>query len=159
MTEVKLTKGLVAFIDDEDFDKIKNFKWCFGGGYALSYVKGSYARGKCEYVYMHRVIMNAPKELEIDHINRNKIDNRKINLRLCDHSQNTMNVKRKPESSKYKGVHFCKETDKWRAKISAYGKTICLGRFNSQEEAASAYDHAAKKHHGDFAVLNEVNSD
>ena len=87
---------------------------------------------------------------ELDHINRIRNDNRIENLRSCTHSQNLGNSR--PRVHKYKGVTFCKQTGKWRAQLNGYK----LGRYNTIEEAALAYNSAAKLHFGEFAYLNEV---
>jgi hypothetical protein len=86
---------------------------------------------------------------ELDHINRTRDDNRIENLRPCTHSQNLGNSK--PRVHKYKGVTFCNKTDKWRAQLNGH-----IGRYDTIEEAALAYNEAAKKHYGEFANLNKV---
>jgi hypothetical protein len=88
-------------------------------------------------------------EKELDHINRDRSDNRIENLRPCNHSQNLGNARARVHE--YKGVTFCKPTGKWRAQLNGH-----LGRFLTIEEAAKAYNDAAIKHYGDFAYLNEV---
>ncbi len=92
--------------------------------------------------------------LEIDHINRVKSDNRIENLRSCEHIPNCGNTG--PRVHKYKGVTFCKTTNRWRAQISPNGGHRCLGRYDTIEEAALAYNTAALEHYGDFAYLNKV---
>lgn len=92
--------------------------------------------------------------LEIDHCDRNKSNNRIGNLRPCDHIPNCGN--NSPRVHKYKGVTFCKHTGKWRAQIGMNYKNVPLGRFVTMEEAALAYNVAAVKHFGEFALLNEV---
>jgi hypothetical protein len=86
---------------------------------------------------------------ELDHINRNRNDNRIENLRPCTHSQNLGNSR--PRVHKYKGVTFCKSTRKWRAQLSGH-----IGRFDTIEEAALAYNAKAIEYFGEFALLNEV---
>ena len=105
---------------------------------------------------MHREIMNAPEGLVVDHINRNGLDNRKVNLRLATAMQNVWNSKRNvnTDSSKYKGVSWDKNKHKWRASIGIDRKTKHLGYFEDEKMAAKAYDKAAKEHRGEFAVLN-----
>ena len=91
----------------------------------------------------------------IDHINGNKLDNRKANLRICTYSENTINVKRNLQN-KFRGVSFDKLREKWKARISVNGKRIQLGRFDTKIQAAIRYNSFAIKFHGSFANLNEV---
>jgi len=106
---------------------------------------------------MHRQIINVPVFLLVDHINGNGLDNRKANLRPATHSQN---VRNRPKAryasprSKYKGVTWHKRKRKWNTRIRVKGRTIPLGYFDNELHAAKAYDHAARKYHGDFASLN-----
>lgn len=112
--------------------------------------------GKTTVVRMHMLIAGTPIGLLTDHINGDKLDNRKVNLRLCDHSQNQYNatIRRKGKSSKYRGVYLHKRDGRWYARIRVDGKKIHIGCFEIEEEAARAYDAAAQKHHGEFATLN-----
>ncbi len=106
---------------------------------------------------LHRVLINAPNDKTVDHINGNTLDNRKINLRLCTNSENLRNSKkRKTNTSGYKGVSFCKSCKKYIASITLNYKKIRLGYFEDKKEAAIAYNMAAIKYHGNFAKLNEV---
>lgn len=91
---------------------------------------------------------------EIDHINRIKSDNRITNLRACEHVPNCGN--NSPRVHVYKGVTFCKTTGKWKAQIGVNYKNVSLGRYPTIEEAALAYNEAARQHFGEFAYLNEV---
>lgn len=108
----------------------------------------------------HRFIINAPDDMEVDHINRNSYDNRKANLRLCTRSQNARNRKgRKNTSSRFKGVVFDKGhkgSKPWRAYTTIDGRRIWLGYHPTQEAAAKVYDEYAKKQFGQFACLNNV---
>ena len=99
--------------------------------------------------------MNAPAGMQIDHINGNGLDNRKVNLRLCNSSQNQRNArKRKSGTSRFKGVDWHKESKKWRARICVNRKRIHIGRYKSEFEAAQAYDKKAIELFGEFASLN-----
>ena len=106
---------------------------------------------------MHRQIMRAGKGIEIDHIDGNGLNNCKSNLRLCTRQDNAKN-RNKPRgcSSRFKGVSYRKDSDQWSVSIGLKNRRISLGRFDSEIEAAKAYeqDLAAKKHHGKFAKLN-----
>ncbi len=115
-------------------------------GYVVAMVDGKYYR-------VHHLVWvyhNGRFVEELDHINRERGDNRIENLRPCTHSQNLGNARVK--RGRYKGVSFCKQTQKWRANLNGH-----LGRFSTEEEAALAYNEAATKHFGpEFAFLNEV---
>ena len=104
---------------------------------------------------MHRLILNAPKGLVVDHINGNGLDNRKANLRLCTPAQNACNVRPRPgETSKYKGVAFIKRERRWQVRISFRNKRKWIGYFDTEIDAARAYDQAARRLHKEFASLN-----
>ena len=105
---------------------------------------------------MHRQIIHIPQGMVSDHINRKTLDNRKQNLRPATISQNLCNrPKRKAKTrSKYKGLEWDKIQRKWKARIQFNNRKIYLGSFNSEIDAAKAYDSAAKKYHGDFAATN-----
>lgn len=107
---------------------------------------------------LHRVIMNAPAGMEVDHIDGDGLNCRRYNLRICTRSQNRMNqrVRITPKLSIYKGVTFDKSRDKWCARIKYFGVTRNLGRFEHETDAAIAYNVAASKTFGEFARLNQV---
>jgi len=158
MKEIPLTQGKAALVDDEDFDRINAFKW-----YA-SKTKGSlYARrktkrkGKETIHYMHRVIMCAGNSVEVDHRDRNGLNNQRHNLRVCDHQQNQRNRDTmKNNKSGLKGVSWHKIMNKWRAVIQYNGRQLVIGYFLTKEEAATAYDKKATELFGEFAKLNNV---
>ncbi len=105
---------------------------------------------------MHRLITRAPKGKVVDHENGDGLDNRRANLRVCDHRQNRRNHQRprKGGASRFHGVGWWKRDQKWRAKISVDGRTIHLGYFADEEDAARAYDQAAREHFGEYASTN-----
>jgi hypothetical protein len=126
----------------------------------FGYVVHSYREtGKVKTIRIHRVILGVtdPKVI-IDHINGNKLDNRVQNLRIATTSQNGMNRKKTKlkTSSIYKGVSKCSDRNKWASMIKANGKRINLGRFNTESEAAEAYNKAALTYFGEFAKINEI---
>ena len=91
----------------------------------------------------------------VDHKNRDSMDNRRVNLRFATKGQNNMNQSgRSAASSKYKGVSWYKPKKCWRGMIKVEGKNKSLGYFESEAEAAKAYDEAARKYHGEFAYQN-----
>lgn len=103
---------------------------------------------------MHRAVLKAADGMVVDHINHNGLDNRKANLRVATVAQNAWNAKRPIGRSGYRGVSFDRRTGRWRVAISYCGKRKQLGCFRDKHEAAKAYDRAAMKYHGKFAILN-----
>jgi len=142
---IKLTQGLEAIVDEDDYERLSKYNWCFnsknssGHGYAQrgAHVRLGFKKYKSETLYMHREILNTDQE--VDHINGNTLDNRKENLRVADRTQQSQNTSsRKNSTSKYVGVHIHKLTGKWRAQIKVDNKVKSLGLFSSQEEAFNA---------------------
>jgi len=151
--EIPLTRGLVAIVDADDYEWLNQWKWCDGHGYAVRTDENR------KHVRMHRAILNASEGVQVDHINGNRRDNRRSNLRLCSHAENGRNRrKQRPQSrSIFKGVSFHKATSKWRSYLRVEWHLLHLGLFASEIEAAKAYDVAALAYHGDFAKLNFPN--
>jgi hypothetical protein len=159
MKEILLSQDQIALVDDEDFERIDQFRWS-----AHWYEEGQnyYAFRIVDrtHVAMARVIMDCPKDKEIDHKNHDTLDNQKHNLRICTRSENMQNTRGwKNATSRYKGVFWKKTRNKWCAQISLrdifdqrYRKH--LGNFKIEEEAALAYDEAARYYFGEFAYLN-----
>jgi len=105
---------------------------------------------------LHRIIMSPPDDLQIDHKNKNTLDNRRSNLRICTHSQNQMNRGRtRANRSGYKGVGLEKGGKKYRARITANKKTHYLGSFEKPADAGKVYKEAAKTHHGEYVRIND----
>ena len=149
-----LTQDKFAIVDAEDYERLREYKW-----HAIKNGQRYYAKSNRLHVpiAMHRLILNAPSHLVVDHINHNGLDNRRSNLRLCTVSQNNRNrrpITRPNKGSKYKGVSFDKKRNLFKAVIWRNKKQCFLGRFKSQIKAAKAYDKKARELFGQFAYLN-----
>lgn len=145
--------GKTAIVDEADYVLLKYFRWHLFGGYVGHSRRDE--NGKSIVLFMHRIIINAPDGLEVDHINGNPFDNRRENLRLATRSQNCMNQKPKTRELP-KGVSIWRRggSAHFVAQIKINGKRIFLGRFADQRDAAQAYNVAAKKYFGEFARSN-----
>lgn len=156
--KLPLNKGLFTKIDAEDFVKLNVIKWSltYSGGSRLK--KRPYASGKIKNkaVGLHRFLLGVTdKNIQVDHINGDSLDNRKCNLRICSPSENRYNTrKRKRNKSGFKGVHQKKSDGRYRAQIKKDYHYFFLGDFISPEDAARAYDAKAKELFGEFAYLN-----
>lgn len=152
MIEIKLTKGHVAIVDDCDAD-LSSLKWCVGNNYAVR--TGINARGNKSNIGMHRVILERKlgrpisSGMSCDHINNNKLDNRRDNLREATRSQNQQNKPAPKSESGYRGV--AGGGYQWMASINVNGKIVHLGTFQTPELAYQAYCEASKKYRGEFA--------
>ncbi len=155
--EIYLGEGLWTILDQQDYCCFGRFKWEISGNdnkfYAVRNVMADSSRTTT--VRLHRLILNAPQDLVVDHINGDSLDNRRANLRLATQAQNLYNRKKKKNtSSQFIGVSFNKSHRYWGVQIKVNGKTIWLGSFDSEIDAAHAYDAAAIKYRGEFAHLN-----
>lgn len=151
---IPLPQNKFAIVDEADFEWLNQWKWSYSSsGYAYRH---QYGMGRIITIRMHRLIMSTPDKMETDHINGNKLDNRRANLRICTKSKNNMNRKSTVGSSKYKGVCWDKNKCKWLTRIKINGKQIFVGRFANESEAAKAYNEMAKKLFKDFARLNII---
>lgn len=154
MTKTLKLYNCEAIIDDEDFEYLSKYNWGYDGRYV--YAREYLGNNKYKKFYIHRLIMNTPKGMDTDHINGNKLDNRKENLRIATRSQNSMNQKLqvRQTTSKYKGVRLDKRNGRWVAAIKINGKAKHLGVFETEDLAAQAYNKAALECFGEFSKLN-----
>ena len=156
---IPLTQGQMALVDDDDYERLMQWTWCAVWNkdtksfYAARHSKYN-KNDKRRTIYMAREIMHARPGQQVDHINHNTLDNRKLNLRLCTRSQNQHNRKKQKGSSRHKGVCWHKRDRRWQAGICYEGQHIYLGCFADEVKAARAYDRAAIKYFGEFAHLN-----
>lgn len=143
MKIIQLTQNKSTIVDDDCYQILSKHKWCFNSGYAGRNNNGI-------RVLMHRVIMKPPAGMEVDHINGDKLDNRRCNLRVCFKSGNMRNRNLyKCNKTGFKGV--IKFQSGYRANITVNGKSLYLGLFPTAKMAYSAYKKASKRHHGEFS--------
>lgn len=154
--EIQLTKGCTTIVDDDVYEWASKFKWYSHRGYAY---RGQWVPGENRtlQIALHREIM-IPEEGEyVDHINGNPLDNRRENLRIVSHQRNMFNMGcHRDSTSRFKGVYRDKRRNLWAAQIAMNGKKKALGRFNTELEAAEAYNKEAILLFGTHARLNSL---
>lgn len=139
------TKGEQFYFDLEDFDLIRNYTWYVHHGYLE-------ARDRDHFVRIHKIILQVADKKDIDHINHNCLDNRKSNLRIYEHIDNSKNrLLNRNSTTKHKGVHWHKRDNVYQAQITVNKKRIYLGRFLNIEDAIIARNTAEKKYFGEYA--------
>jgi len=157
MVTIPLTQGKVAVVDDCDAH-LARYRWCvhFNGRAWYAKRRAICPDGRSIIVRLHRVILDIKDpSIEVDHINRDGLDCRRCNLRLATHAQNAVNSPPcRRNTSGFKGVSWDKTRGQWQAGIVTAGRRKALGRFSRIEDAARAYDDAARRVHGAFAWLN-----
>ncbi len=161
MKKIKLYNGMFAKVDDEDYDELSRHKWYAARngirGYKTRVVPVTYffKGGPQKAVLMSRMIMGVTyKNLVVDHINHDSLDNQRCNLRVCTHAENGLNREgpNRNNHSGYKGISWSKAAGRWQVTIGVAGKNCHLGVFENIEEAHTVYLKAAKKYHGEFAT-------
>lgn len=147
--EMLLTRGRVAIVDDADYEWLSQWKWSYHkAGHAIRCKR---VGGKATQRIMHREILGFPSGI-VDHINGDRLDNRRENLRVTDAKGNAWNRGKQISSSQYKGVR--PRYGKWLAQIQANGRKVHIGMFETEQEAALAYDSFARTLHGEYARVN-----
>jgi hypothetical protein len=160
--QIPLTKGMFALVDDEDFDTLSTRRWCVSGKPGDSYaVRGiTLPSGKSRIIRMHREILSAVVGQEVDHVNGDRLDNRRCNLRFCTRGENCYNARlRSNNRSGYRGVRYCPQLNKtnpWSAQIKGDKRLRHIGYFPTAKDAAMAYNEKAKELHGEFARINPL---
>ena len=160
--EMIVSKGNKVLLDDMDYETIKAHKWYYDGRYCYRRETLSYNQEKRSYktrkIYLHRQLLNFPaKGLDIDHINCNKLDNRRSNLRIVTRSQNAVNKPKFGEhTSQYKGVCWHKQRGKWKAEARQGAVKRYLGVFDCEHAAALAYNIHMQANYGEYAMLNVI---
>lgn len=145
---------MVALVDDDDYERVSQFKWYAHRGWNTYYAARRLSKEEGEKcVLLHRIIMNVDDDRQVDHRDGNGLDCRRHNLRVCFRRQNARNRdKQYNNTSGFKGVF--RNHRRWMAKIGHHGSQVYVGTFDTPEEAARAYDARARQLHGEFALLN-----
>ncbi len=151
MREIKLHSGESVLVDDRDYKFLSQWKWYMGSG---GYAQRTYTRNNRNHlVIMHRLILGNP-DGSIDHIDGDKNNNQRRNLRLATQSINSQNVKARHNCTGFRGVRNVLETGKFVGQIGHNGRRYHLGTFISADEAARAYDQKARELYGKHAFVN-----
>ena len=156
MKKIPLSNGMFAVVDDADYDFLNQWKWYYHRcGYARRNGRKNDAHKE---KYMHRLIMKTPDGYDTDHINDDKLNNQRDNLRVATKSQNHVKQKKRNglTSSKFKGVSWNRRQKKWYSYVQISGKRVSIGYFRCENDAALAYNLMAATHHGQFARLNKA---
>jgi hypothetical protein len=156
MKRIPLSQGKYALVDDADYERLNQWKWCVSNEYGKLY---AVCWQNDQHVRMHRFLLGLKKgnAVQVDHKDGNGLNNQRSNLRIATHKQNQWNKrKRRDNTSGYKGVFWHEASKKWLVQIKANGKIQYIGCFKSKIEAARKYNEAAKKYHGKFASLNNI---
>jgi hypothetical protein len=147
---IPLGQGMYASVDAADYEWLSRYHWTlFSGGYAARRNENG------KWILMHREIMQPPEGMVVDHLDRNKANNCRVNLHVCTPAENQHNrAKRLGTSSQFRGVSYIRRFGKYRAGFQFNGRPMFLGYFDDEVEAARAYDHRAVEYCGPFARVN-----
>ena len=161
MKTIPLSQGKSALVDDEDFERLSQFRWRYfsKGRNEYAHCHSPMIQGKRSTLLMHRIVMRAVNGQEIDHRDNNGLNNQKSNLRFCNRSQNNGNMRVDPKSKTgFKGVRFIgnQPLNPWRAQLGFRGTLIDLGSHPTAIAAAEAYNRAALKYFGEYAKVNKI---
>lgn len=161
MRRIMLSNEQAAIVDDADFDALLNYRWHKRKNGNTCYATTRFfISGKIYDIDMHRAIMGVQdSKILIDHIDGNGLNNQRSNLRVCNRSQNASNrhaPKKTTNTSSFFGVSYMPTTRKWRAYIVKDSRQVSLGLYHREEDAALAYNKAARELHGDFAKQNII---
>lgn len=151
---ISLYGGRVTLVDERDYDSLIAYRWGVNGdGYVY---RREWVGSRRVFVQLHRQVLAAPVGIQVDHIDRDRLNNTRANLRLADPFGNAQNRSKTglASSSRFKGVTLHRDTGKWQAHLKAFGRYHYLGLFESEIAAAEAYDRAAVLHFGEFAATN-----
>lgn len=148
--EIELSQGYKAIVDDDLYDELNQHNWC------VHKMRKNNTMYATRLIRIHHMVLGFPPPgYVIDHINGNGLDNRRENLRIITTGQNTTwRAIQRNNTSGFRGVSWNKSKKRWDAKIKVNGKAMHLGRFTNKEDAARAYDKAAREHFKEFAKLN-----
>jgi hypothetical protein len=164
MREIKLSQDKVALVDNEDYEWLSQWKWSAfqnrSGYYAVRNERvkemGGIKRSR-KLILMHREILQAKDDMDVDHWDGNGLNNQRYNLRECPHADNMKNQKvNSVNKTGYKGVYWNKKNRKYVANIGVGGTCVYLGSFETAEDAALAYNQRAVEVYGEYARLNII---
>jgi len=151
MKEIQLTRGYVALVDDEDYELVSQYNWSVSIKNHTCYARSRLGKADNPDTLLHRFLLNAPAGVEVDHKDGNGLNCQRSNIRLATSKQNNCNKWVQGEG--YRGVTL-RPNGRYQARIRDDERRIVIGTFDTDLEAARAYDEAARKYHGEFAMLN-----
>ncbi len=158
MAEILTTNGMTVLVDDEDLPIVSTRNWFAAKRGTNTYIQGHDRcpiTGKWRTIKLHRLLLQPPSHLHVDHINGNALDNRRANLRVATSSQNNANRHRLTSNkSGFRGVSFNKSHNKWAGWIRKEGANYFLGYFANPEDAARSYDRASLELFGEYGLRN-----